>query len=158
LIATSKPTVIDDKVRADVVRARKASDVLTMTRKWGAQVAAAGFTAVPNHLLSINQFLDKKHRLSSTELLILLQILSSWWHADQLPFPSKSTIARRLGLSARQVQRALKTLEQKGIIKRIARLKGRNSNTFDLTGLVDKVHYLVTQHPEAFRRQSRASE
>jgi predicted transcriptional regulator len=132
-------------------------DARVMARKWGSGVATAGFTAVPNHLLSINQFLEKEKRLTPTELLTLFQILSSWWYADRLPFPSKTTIAKRLGLSPRQIQRALNGLEEKGLIRRIARYyenRGRASNSYDVSQVVEKVSDLAARNPTAFRRRS----
>jgi DNA-binding MarR family transcriptional regulator len=143
-----------DEMRAGIDR-QVVTDERGFVQRWGEQVAAAGYTSIPGYLLSINQFMDKNNRLSSTELLVLLQILSYWWYADQLPFPSKSTISKRLGLSPRQVQRALNGLEQKQLIERVARFssnKGRRtSNSYDMTKLIDKVRNLAAQHPAAFR-------
>jgi predicted transcriptional regulator len=130
-------------------------DLSVMAHKWGASVATAGFTAIPNHLLSINQFLEQEKRLTPTELLTLLQILSTWWYVDRLPFPSKSTIAKRLGLSSRQVQRALNGLEEKGLIRRIARYyenRGRASNSYDVSKVVEKISQLAAEYPSVFRR------
>src|SRR5687767_5772113 len=84
-------------------------------QKWGEAATAAGFTVLPNHLLSINQFLSVDRQITPTEMVVLLQVLSAWWSADKLPFPSKTTIARRAGLSPRQVQRALSGLEGKAL-------------------------------------------
>ena len=120
------------------------------SEKWGQLVVAGGFTSIPNYLLSINQFLDERLRLSSTELVVLLQILSYWWHKDRMPFPSKSTIAKRLHLSDRQVQRAISGLERKNFINRVARSssnRGRSSNEYDLSVLVEKVRSIAELHP-----------
>jgi hypothetical protein len=128
----------------------------TMSRKWGSDIVSSGFTSLPNHLLSINQFVRKERRLTPTELLTLFQILSAWWHAEQLPFPSKTTIARRLGLSPRQVQRALNGLEEKGYLTRVARFypnRGRASNSYDLSKMVALVRVLAEQNPDAFKRR-----
>jgi len=122
--------------------------------KWGAVTAGAGFTIVPNHLLSINQFVDKEKMISPTEMFVLMHILSAWWSADRLPFPSKATIAKRAGLSSRQVQRALSSLEDKGYLERVARYgedKGRRSSNYDITGLVSAVAALADEHPKLFR-------
>ena len=127
----------------------------SMETKWGSEVAKAGFTALPNHLLSINQFLPSNEQISPTEMLILLQVLSAWWSADKMPFPSKATIGKRAGLSPRQVQRALSSLEQKGLIRKLMRVhenRARASNAYDVTGLVRQVRNLAVHHPKAFRR------
>src|SRR6516162_5917712 len=78
------PTVIHSSVGAGMSHA--ISFAWDISQRWGPEVATAGFTSVPNYLLSINQFLEKHNRLSSTELLVLLQILSYWWYTDRLPF------------------------------------------------------------------------
>lgn len=130
-------------------------DGLVKTReKWGAVTAGAGFTIVPNHLLVINQFVDKEKAISPTEMFVLMHILSAWWSAERLPFPSKATIANRAGLSARQVQRALSSLEEKGYLERVARYgedKGRRSSNYDIAGLVSAVAELAEKHPKLFR-------
>jgi DNA-binding MarR family transcriptional regulator len=150
-----------------VVHARLADGAPAMTlvktkasQRWGDQVTAAGFTSVPNYLLNINRFMDKNDRLSPTELLVLLQILSYWWHPYDPDLAtrsaaSKSIIAEHLGVSTRQVQRALTGLEKKGLIERIrsSNGKGRISNEYDVTGLIKKVRILAAQHPAAFNRE-----
>lgn len=125
--------------------------------KWGAITASAGFTIVPNHLLSINQFVSEDKMISPTEMIVLMHILSAWWSADRLPFPSKATIGDRAGLSARQVQRALSSLEEKGYLERVARYgedKGRKSSNYDIAALVSIVSDLATKHPKSFKTKT----
>lgn len=125
--------------------------------KWGSDAIAAGFTVLPNHFISLNQFVPEEKRLSPTEMLVILQILAAWWSKARLPFPSKATIALRAGLSPRQVQRALTGLEDKGYIERLVRYnrsQARTSNQFELTGLVSAVVNAAENHPNAFKRQA----
>ncbi len=125
-------------------------------QKWGSAATTAGFTVLPNHLLALNQFLPPDEQVSPTEMVVLLQILTAWWSADKLPFPSKTTIGRRAGLSPRQVQRALSSLETKGYIARIARFsanRARSSNEYDLSGIVSRVKRISEANPEAFKRK-----
>lgn len=73
---------------------------------------------------------------------VLVQIVFHWWDADKDPYPAKETIARRMGLSARQVQRYLTELEDAGFIKRIERYSGKKAqlaNGYSLDGLVEKL-------------------
>jgi DNA-binding Lrp family transcriptional regulator len=75
-------------------------------------------------------------------LNVLLQIVEHWWEAGKHAYPSKETIARRMGKSPRQVQRYLTKLEAGGFIQRIARYHGRKaqtSNAYALHGLVEKL-------------------
>ena len=128
---------------------------LRSREKWGATAITAGFTVIPNHLLAINQFLPEDDRLSPTEMVVLLQLIATWWTPDRLPFPSKATLAKRTGLSARQVQRAVQGLERKGFLKRISRFagtRGRTSNAYDLQGTVKAVREVAGQNPTAFKR------
>ena len=133
-----------------------------VSAKWGADVGAAGFTIIPSHLLSANAVLPPDLHLSSTELLGLLRVCSSWWQAERLPFPSKATIAQRIGLkSTRQVQRALSSLEKRGLIQRIERYyegSGQASNYYDLSGTVAFVRGLVLANPVAFKKKPPAGD
>lgn len=129
-----------------------ASDVAS---KWGPQVAQRGFAQVPNYLLLINTFLAEDKRLSPVELLVLIELSGSWWHKDDLPYPSVSTLAERCGTSARQVQRALKRLEDDNLVKRITR-RTRGviaSNAYDLAPLAETLTAIADAYPNAFPRR-----
>lgn len=81
--------------------------------KWG-DVRLAGFQAVPDVLFIKQQALG----LDPVDLVVLLNLTLFWWFRDQPPFPRSSIIARRMGVSARTVQRVFKKLEQLGYIRR----------------------------------------
>ncbi|MGB4101924.1 MAG: helix-turn-helix domain-containing protein [Alphaproteobacteria bacterium] len=128
--------------------------------KWGGAVAERGFAQIPNYLLQINLFVHDDHKLSPTEMLVLLQLVASWWKKDQMPFPSMRTLSERSGISERQVQRAIKGLEIKGYLKRTkSKLKGIiASNTYDLIPTVDMLrtvaeHY-VNKHPRNIKNKN----
>lgn len=126
-----------------------------VANKWGVEVAERGFTQIPNYLLLLNQFLDKEHRLSPVELLVLFQLAGAWWKKDALPFPSMSTLAIRCGVSERQIQRAVNQLEKVGLIRRVKR---RNSgiiasNAYDLSPLVSILAEVSKAFPTDFPRR-----
>jgi predicted transcriptional regulator len=125
-----------------------------MVEKWGTAVAERGFAQVPNYLLLMNQFLEEESRLTSAELLILIQLVGSWWKKDDLPFPSMSTLARRTGVSARQVQRAINRLESLGLLKRSKRKASGivASNAYDLTPLSAVLKDIAKAYPNEFPR------
>jgi DNA-binding transcriptional regulator YhcF (GntR family) len=125
--------------------------------KWGKQVAERGFTQIPNYLMQINKFVDDDNRLSPTEMIILLQLVATWWKKDELPFPSMSTLAEWANISERQVQRAVKSLEEKKfIIKDRKKVRGIvASNVYDLSPLVkilnDVAEVYVNKHPRGLK-------
>lgn len=130
-----------------------------MEEKWGTLVAQRGFAQVPNYLLLLNHFLDKEVRLSPVELLVLIQLVGSWWKKDSLPFPSMSTLAIRCGVSSRQIQRAMNRLEALGVVSRVSRRERGiiSSNAYDLSPLVDVLNQVARAYPNEFPRSTRRS-
>lgn len=109
--------------------------------KWGQKVMDLGFCLVPSLLLRAQRRLN----LSPTQLAVLLQLCDFWWDKDRKPFPSKETLAQRLSLSERQVQRYIADLEQEGLVHRVDRRAsngGKLSNIYDLSGLVSRLQEL----------------
>ncbi|MEP9369985.1 helix-turn-helix domain-containing protein [Xanthobacter sp. VNH20] len=109
--------------------------------KWGKEVMDLGFCVVPSLLLRAQRRLN----LTATQLAVLLQLCDFWWDKERKPFPSKETLAQRLSLSPRQVQRYIAELEQEGLVRRIERRAsngGKLSNTYDLSGLVKRLQEL----------------
>lgn len=116
--------------------------------KFGAQVMKHGYTMLPNLLLQAQGRL----KISHAQFNVLVQIISHWWDADKDPFPTKDTIARRMGLSARQIQRHLTELEDSGFIKRHERFSGKNAqiaNGYSLNGLVEKLREIEPEFGKA---------
>ena len=122
------------------------SDIL---EKWGRPVAERGFAQVPNYLLLLNSFMDPDRRLSPVEMLLILQLVGTWWEKEAMPFPSMATLAARCGVSDRQIQRAVNRLVKIGLLGRVKRRTNtgiRASNAYDLQPLV----VLLNQVAEAF--------
>jgi predicted transcriptional regulator len=124
-----------------------------MVTKWGKEVVERGFTQIPNYLMRINMFVHDDHKLSPTEMIVLFHLVASWWKKDEMPFPSLNTLANQIGISQRQVQRSINTLEQKGYLKRMKKkIKGViASNVYDLSPLVETLtivaDHFVNKHP-----------
>ena len=107
-------------------------------KKWGAEVVKAGFCIIPSLLLRA----QRRRHLAPTELAVLLQLCDFWWDDARKPFPSKETLAERLGIGARQVQRIIASLEKEGLVRRVERRAvhgGKLSNVYDLSGLVKRL-------------------
>lgn len=104
-------------------------------KKWGPDLMKAGWTLLPNMIFMRQRVLG----LDSTDINILLVLLSHWWTADNLPFPSKKTIAEVVGCDTSTVRRRIKAMEAAGFLQRIERRveKDRNkTNQYDFSGLV----------------------
>lgn len=110
-------------------------------KKWGKPVINLGYSIIPSLIFHAQARLG----LNSVQLVLLLHLADFWWNYEQKPFPSKSTLAKRLRLSPRQIQRHLTDLEKGGFIKREPRFaahQGQQSNYYDLEGLVEKLKSL----------------
>src|SRR5690606_37034863 len=115
--------------------------------KWSSKVMDLGFCILPSLLFRAQRRLG----LSPTQLAVLVQLADFWWDAGRKPFPKKADLALRLGLSERQVQRYIAELETAGFVQRIERTashRGKISNEYDLSGLVEKLTALEPEFRE----------
>lgn len=115
--------------------------------KWGPKVLELGFCVLPSLIFRAQRRLG----LNPTQLVVLLQLADFWWEAARKPFPKKMDLADRLGLSGRQVQRHIADLEQAGFVRRVERTaanRGKISNEYDLSGLVEKLKALEPEFRE----------
>lgn len=111
------------------------SEVGRLERKWGKRIIEAGWVALPSVFLQRQQAFG----LDPLDLNIILQIADHWWERENLPFPSKNTIAKRIGVDARTVQRHIAQMEKDGLIRRIPRHHssgGSRTNIYSFDGLI----------------------
>lgn len=109
---------------------------------WG-DALRTGFVIIPSVLLRHQQTLG----LESGEVMVLLNLFMSWRTVDELPYPHTSTIARRMGVSRRTVQRHIESLETKKLIQRLwhrGKEGERAGARYDLTGIVEELKRLRT--------------
>lgn len=125
---------------APVSKSLKAADA-----KWGAPVMQLGYCMIPSLLLRAQHRL----KLKPIQLAVLLQLCDFWWDEARKPYPSKDTIGVRLGMKPRQVQRHIAALEAAGLVKRVERWDlrtgGRDTNIYDLSGLVQRLAELAPE-------------
>lgn len=116
-----------------------------LEQKWGASNLAFGWTAVPISLL-LHQ---KKLGLSPLGLNVLLHLFSQWWQKENLPYPSQSSIAEKLDVSTRTVQRELAQLKKNGLLEikrtQIHDEKFLGRNVYDPYPLVEKLQKLSSE-------------
>jgi len=118
-------------------------------KKWGHDVLRHGWCLLPSLLFRA----QRKLNITALQLAVLLQILEHWWEAERAPYPSKETIAHRLDMSARQVQRHIAALEKAGYVQRRERKavnRGQLSNFYEFDGLVAALKRIEPEVAQAF--------
>lgn len=96
----------------------------------------AGWTAVPSIILEKQQALG----LDPIDVNILLHLARHWWFSDNLPHPSKATLAECMRVDQSTVRRHIAQLEKAGLIQRRPRYDsktgGQTSNYYEFDGLI----------------------
>jgi len=111
--------------------------------KWGSKTLEHGWTAIP--VLILQKQLQLK--ITPIGLNILLHLFALWWKKDQLPYPSQFSIADKIGVSHRTIQRETAKLRKLGLIK-VQKTKFNDEkylgrNIYDLSPLVSKLEELA---------------
>lgn len=121
--------------------------------KWGREVTKLGVCIIPTLLLEGQARLG----LNCTQLALLIHLSNYWRERSRKPYPTKRSLAERMRLSPRQVQRHLADLEKAGFLRREKRQGpsgAQRSNFYNLSGLVKKLGELAPDF-ERVRRQTR---
>jgi predicted transcriptional regulator len=101
---------------------------ISVKEKWqGAVAEGSGFVAVPMSLLR----LQSKYGLSPTDMLVLINLLAHWWDPSSPVFPRSSTVAKRMGVTVRTVQRSTQELEKRGLMTRGRLPDGKRTFIFE---------------------------
>lgn len=100
--------------------------------KWGDAIKA-GYQVLPDALVRGQHLL----KLSATDMVVLANLNEAWWFKDQLPFLQPHTIAKRMGVSERSVQRSLQRLRKKRLLRQVRERQADGSVRYyhDLSGL-----------------------
>lgn len=98
-------------------------------------VTDPGFLTLPYVLLLHQADLN----LSSENLNVLLNFIAHWHANGRMPHPRTSTIARRMGISVRSVQRSLAWLIENSFIEKLPRLSREAVQQYSLLPLVLKL-------------------
>lgn len=126
----------------------------TTNDKWG-EAAKAGFQTIPDVLLKQQSRLG----LTPTEMIALLNL--GWRHPGERLFPRSATIAGRMGVVVRTVQRALATLRRLGLLAKVKETspEGVDRRVYGLSGLVERLEELTEDDPvRTERREARRAQ
>lgn len=118
--------------------------------KYG-EASRGGFQAVPDLLFKYQSELG----VSATELVVLLNITMHRWSVEDRPFPSASTIAKRMGVNERTVQRSFRSLEKLSLVERhkvpATRHRGKRTE-FNLEPLVRRLNDIAPRDTDYLYR------
>lgn len=120
----------------DVISARPSDEsIRNLAARWGGHhdLFGDGFVGVPETFLTHYAVL-KPYALTVSEAMFVVQLMAHKWTPEP-PFPSYRTLAKRMGVTAKMARRYAANLEQKGLLKREARIGG--TNAFDLKPLFE---------------------
>lgn len=124
-------------IRSALTGSENPATNLSLAIRWGSpQVFDEGFVGVPAALLTRYAKLG----LSTGEIVFVLELMVFKWN-DQAPFPSYNTLAQRMGITTEMTRRHAKSLESKGMLKRITRTG--QSNAFDLLPLTNMLKAIL---------------
>lgn len=115
----------DDYIIADRTRVRA---------KWGV-AAVPGFGTYPVLLMVYQARLG----IDVYEMNVLMHLIAHWHLAERAPFPHSKTIAKRMNMGIRTIQRCLKSLQDKGLIEKIEKKKRDDRLSYDLRPLAAKL-------------------
>jgi predicted transcriptional regulator len=118
--------------------------------KWG-EALDGGFQVLPDILLRCQREL----KLSTTDVVVLLHLTMAWWNRHRLPFPRTTTIARRMDVTDRTVQRSIERLKKMRLLYKKTRKNeaGETRVAYDLTPLADRLIDISRTDPLAERRR-----
>ena len=109
----------------------------SLAARWGSlRLFDEGFVGVPASLVTRYAKLG----LSAGEFVFVLELMVFKWN-EQAPFPSYHTLAHRMGVTTEMTRRHAKSLESKGMLKRLRRTG--QSNVFDLLPLTTTLNALL---------------
>lgn len=110
---------------------------MTVKDKWlGAVTEGSGFVAIPMALLR----LQTKLKLTPTDMVVLINLLAHWWDPERAVFPRSTTIATRMGVAKRTIQRSTQKMVNAGLIKReFLEQGGQSRRTFQFTPLAARL-------------------
>lgn len=98
-------------------------------------VSDVGYQPLPDILL----LSQKKLGLRSEDLNVLLNYLMHWYEPDRMPYPNPITIAKRMGVSARTVQRIIVDLRKRGFLEKMKQTNRYGVRPYDVRPLLKKL-------------------
>lgn len=132
-LQTSEDIIVSDFPE---VEEREASPQTVKERWQGAVTDGSGFVAVPMALLR----LQTRLKLTPTDMVVLINLLAHWWDSNRAVYPRSTTIAARMGVDKRTIQRSTRKLFKAGLVEREYVVHGDGKRrTFQFTPLAARL-------------------
>lgn len=129
-----------------------------LEKKWGERCMLMGWTAIPTSLL----FLQAELSITPLGFNILINLVSHWWETNEHPYPSQESLAKRMGVSKRSIQREITNLVELGLVTKKANKAGsskyKGRNTYELTGLVESLNEKAPEKISSMQRHKKTTE
>lgn len=108
--------------------------------KWGDAIKA-GFQVLPDALIRGQHLL----KLNAMDVVVIANLNQAWWYKDRRPYLQPHTIAKRMGVSERSVQRSLSRLRNKGFLRQVRKRQDDGTIRYyhDLSGLREVLEQLA---------------
>ena len=140
-MASITETDLDDDLGGLLERAREnvrqkvypGADDSGVSARYG-QAGNAGWSPIPDVLL----FNQNRLQIKGDDMVVLLNLMAHYYVKNEMPFIRPTTIAKRMGVSPRKVQRSLSKLHKLGLFWKV-RHKKHGHLTYDLTPLIEKL-------------------
>ena len=126
-------------------------------KKWTKELMSGGWTAIPSIILERQDALG----LEPIDINIIMQLSRYWWTKDNLPHPSKSTLAKCIGKSESTIRRRIAVLEELGFIKRHKRYNSKGSqisNFYSFEGLIEEATPYATEFMDQKQKQRKENQ
>lgn len=146
--------IIDQQAQPNLAPKEKLNE---SRRKFGNDLIEAGYTILPSILITRQKALG----LDPIHINILLVLMTYWWTADTLPYPSKKTMAEIIGVDESTVRRRIAEMEKWKFIKRVQRRVEHNrnqTNIYDFAGLIEALQPFAQEEIEAKKAAKIAKE
>jgi len=125
-------------------------------KKWTQTLMKAGWTVLPSVILDRQKALG----LDAVDINILLHLAKHWWYSENMPHPSKQSIAECMGIDKSTVRRRIARMEKDGLISRQTRFHpkyGQQTNSYHFVGLIKAATPLAEEAIEAREQQKTES-
>ena len=124
------------EVHRMIAHAKSSTKQRDVGARWTPRLAEMGWTPISSY------FLNNYHRLdiTSNQAMVIVHLIAYKWDVSA-PYPSLTTIAKKMGVTSTSVRSHVRALEKKQLVLRES--KPGSTNRFHLDGLFSQLERLL---------------